>query len=63
LTSPATAQTPDTRKRGTLVITAVIIAAFVLAFFIFAGLYTDWLWFQQLGFENRAHDAVDRRPP
>jgi uncharacterized membrane protein (UPF0182 family) len=52
LTSPATAQTPDTRKRGTLVITAVIIAAVVLLFFIFAGLYADWLWFQQLGFES-----------
>ncbi|WP_240792204.1 MULTISPECIES: UPF0182 family protein [unclassified Salinibacterium] len=48
----ATSQTPATRRRGTLVITAVIIAAVVLLFFIFAGLYTDWLWFQQLGFES-----------
>lgn len=43
-------QQPANRSRGTLVITVVIIAAIVVAFFIFAGLYADWLWFQQLGF-------------
>ncbi|MCW4386529.1 UPF0182 family protein [Salinibacterium sp. SYSU T00001] len=48
----ASAQTPATKRRSTLVITAVIIAAVVLLFFIFAGLYTDWLWFEQLGFES-----------
>nr|WP_241732229.1 UPF0182 family protein [Galbitalea soli] len=33
-----------------MTITAVIIAVLVIAFFIFAGLYTDVLWFSQLGF-------------
>src|SRR5690606_1203986 len=48
----ATSQTPSTRRRGSLVITAVIIAAVVLLFFVFAGLYADWLWFEQLGFAS-----------
>ncbi|HRP99747.1 MAG TPA: UPF0182 family protein, partial [Terrimesophilobacter sp.] len=30
----------------------VVIGALVVAFFAFAGLYADWLWFQQLGFLN-----------
>src|SRR5690606_4965618 len=30
----------------------VIIAVAVVLFFIFSGLYTDWLWYQQLGFES-----------
>ncbi|TQL47392.1 hypothetical protein FB562_0449 [Homoserinimonas aerilata] len=50
--SSATTQQPASKNRGTLVITIVIIAAVVVAFFIFAGLYADWLWFQQLGFQN-----------
>ena len=29
-----------------------MIAAFVVAFFIFAGLYGDWLWYEQLGFSS-----------
>ena len=44
---------PDTaprRSRTPLAITAAIIAGLVILFFIFAGLYTDVLWFDQLGF-------------
>ncbi|WP_199220502.1 UPF0182 family membrane protein [Salinibacterium hongtaonis] len=48
----AQAQTPSSSKRGTLVITAVIIAVAVVLFFLFSGLYTDWLWYEQLGFES-----------
>jgi uncharacterized membrane protein (UPF0182 family) len=40
------------RSRSTLAISAGVIAALVIAFFIFASLYTDWLWFDQLGFVN-----------
>lgn len=40
------------RSRTPLVVSIVIIAALVIAFFIFAGIYADWLWFQQLGFLN-----------
>jgi len=38
------------RSRAPLAITAAIIAGLVILFFIFAGLYTDILWFDQLGF-------------
>jgi uncharacterized membrane protein (UPF0182 family) len=31
-------------------ITVIILAVLIILFFIFAGLYADWLWFQQLGF-------------
>jgi hypothetical protein len=31
-------------------ITAIILAALIILFFIFSGLYSDWLWFQQLGY-------------
>ncbi|WP_199184288.1 UPF0182 family protein [Cryobacterium sp. Y62] len=40
------------RSRAPLAITAAIIAGLVILFFIFAGLYTDVLWFDQLGFVN-----------
>jgi uncharacterized membrane protein (UPF0182 family) len=54
LTSTATdeQQQPRSRSRATLLITVAVIAVFVIAFFIFASLYTDWLWFSQLGFRN-----------
>ncbi|HEY1530508.1 MAG TPA: UPF0182 family protein [Galbitalea sp.] len=41
---------PATRTRATLTITAIILAVLIILFFVFAGLYSDWLWFQQLGF-------------
>jgi uncharacterized membrane protein (UPF0182 family) len=44
--------TPVNRTRATLTITAVVIAALVIAFFVIANLYTDVLWFQQLGYLN-----------
>ena len=40
------------RTRVSLTITAVVIAVIVIAFFVFANLYTDILWFDQLGFLN-----------
>lgn len=41
---------PANRTRATLTITAAILAVIVVGFFIFSGLYTDVLWFNQLGF-------------
>ncbi|WP_174843675.1 MULTISPECIES: UPF0182 family protein [unclassified Cryobacterium] len=38
------------RSRAPLAITAAIIAGLVIIFFVFAGLYADVLWFDQLGF-------------
>jgi hypothetical protein len=50
-TSSATPPTSN-RTRVTLTIAAVIIAVLVIAFFVIANLYTDVLWFDQLGFLN-----------
>ena len=48
----ATAPLPASRTRVALTITAVIVAALVVVFFIFSGLYADILWFDQLGYLN-----------
>ena len=48
----STANPPASRTRVTLAITAAIVAVLVVIFFIVAGLYTDVLWFDQLGFLN-----------
>lgn len=47
-----TAPLPASRTRVALTITAVIVAALVVVFFIFSSLYTDVLWFDQLGYLN-----------
>ncbi|MFZ6991031.1 UPF0182 family protein [Curtobacterium sp. RRHDQ66] len=38
--------------RVPIVVTIIVLAALVIAFFIFASLYTDYAWFAQLGFQN-----------
>lgn len=38
------------RTRATLVVTAAVLAVIVVLFFAFASLYTDVLWFEQLGY-------------
>jgi uncharacterized membrane protein (UPF0182 family) len=43
--------TPN-RSRRIIAISLAIIAALVVAFFVFANLYADWLWFDQLGFAS-----------
>ena len=48
-TSAPTPATPS-RTRRIVAISLAIIVALVVAFFIFANLYADWLWYQQLGF-------------
>lgn len=50
MTSTATPQV--SRTRSALTLTAVILAAIVVIFFIFSGFYTDFLWFDQLGFQS-----------
>jgi uncharacterized membrane protein (UPF0182 family) len=53
LTSSVPSANPAaSRSRRTLAVTAAIIAALVVAFFIFTSLYTDVLWYDQLGFVN-----------
>ncbi|HEY8589678.1 MAG TPA: UPF0182 family protein, partial [Naasia sp.] len=41
---------PRRKNRATLAVTAGIVAGLLVLFFIFAGLYADILWFDQLGF-------------
>lgn len=41
---------PRRKNRATLTVTAGIVAGLLVLFFIFAGLYADILWFDQLGF-------------
>ncbi|MEP6478349.1 MAG: UPF0182 family protein [Rhodoglobus sp.] len=46
----STTSRPASRTRATLTITAIVIAVLVIAFFVASGLYTDVLWYDQLGF-------------
>jgi len=48
VTSAATP--PANRSRATLAIAAAIVGALVVLFFVFANVYTDVLWFDQLGY-------------
>ncbi|MEQ6898922.1 UPF0182 family protein [Microbacterium sp. KR10-403] len=50
--TPAPAEATPRRSRRVIAISLVIIAALVVAFFVFANLYTDWLWYDQLGYAN-----------
>ncbi|MCU1557791.1 MAG: hypothetical protein JWN09_1786, partial [Microbacteriaceae bacterium] len=43
---------PAPRSRATILITIAVVAVLIILFFIFASLYTDWLWFDQLGYLN-----------
>lgn len=51
MTSPASDE-PARPNRAPLAITVAIVAGLVMAFFAFAGLYADVLWFDQVGFLN-----------
>ncbi len=46
----STANPPANRTRATIAIGAAILAVLVILFFVFAGLYADVLWFDQLGY-------------
>lgn len=50
-TSAPTPATPRTSRR-ILAISLVVIAALIVGFFIFANLYTEFLWFDQLRFAS-----------
>ena len=50
MTTPAAA--PARRRRAALAITLGVVVVLLIGFFLFAGLYTDALWFGQLGFQN-----------
>lgn len=51
-TTSAPAPATPSRPRRILGITVAIVAALVVAFFVFASLYADWLWYRQLEFEG-----------
>ncbi|MBA4246912.1 MAG: hypothetical protein C0444_01260 [Microbacterium sp.] len=48
----STATPPANRSRATLAISAAVVGVLVVLFFVFANVYTDILWFDQLGFVN-----------
>ncbi|HWS51937.1 MAG TPA: UPF0182 family protein [Microbacterium sp.] len=50
-TSAPNPATPRTSRR-IITISLVIIAALIAAFFVFASLYTEFLWFDQVGFSG-----------
>lgn len=52
MTSSQSERKQPTRSRTPLVAAIAVIVALVIGFFIFAGLYADWLWYSQLGFVN-----------
>lgn len=49
-----TAPTPAAprRSRRIIAVSLAVIAALVAAFFLFANLYADWLWYDQLGYTS-----------
>jgi uncharacterized membrane protein (UPF0182 family) len=49
-TSAPNQATPPNRSRRIISISLAVIAVLVVAFFVFANLYADWMWFSQLGF-------------
>lgn len=50
-TSAPNPATPRTSRR-IFGISLAIIAALIAGFFVFASLYTEYLWFDQVGFEE-----------
>ncbi|MGZ0710491.1 UPF0182 family membrane protein (plasmid) [Coraliomargarita sp. W4R53] len=48
--APAPATVP--RSRRVVAISLAILAGLVVAFFAFANLYSEWLWYEQLGFDS-----------
>jgi uncharacterized membrane protein (UPF0182 family) len=53
MTSASTVRSESpNRRRLPLAITLVVVGALVVAFFLFTGLYTDYLWFSQLGYAS-----------
>jgi uncharacterized membrane protein (UPF0182 family) len=50
--STSSARSSASRTRVTLTVSAIVIAVLVIAFFVFSNLYTDVLWFDQLGYLN-----------
>ena len=47
---PPSAQTRGPRRRGALLPTLAILALLLVGFALFAGYYTDWLWYKAAGF-------------
>jgi uncharacterized membrane protein (UPF0182 family) len=51
-TTSAPNQATPSRTRRIIAITLAVIAALVVAFFVFANLYADWLWYDQLAYRE-----------
>ena len=48
----STTARPTRRPRGALLPTVAILAALVVAFTLFSGIWTDGLWYRSLGFHQ-----------
>ncbi|UNK69752.1 UPF0182 family protein [Microbacterium sp. H1-D42] len=51
-TTPAPQQATPSTSRRIIVISVAVIAALIAGFFVFASLYTEYLWFDQLDFAS-----------
>ncbi|WP_423923223.1 UPF0182 family protein [Frigoribacterium sp. 2-23] len=52
MTSSASSRPARRSPRLPILVTVAVLAALIIAFFIFSSLLTDYLWYQQLGFAN-----------
>ncbi|MGE7438345.1 UPF0182 family membrane protein [Kitasatospora sp. NPDC001175] len=43
---------PPSRRARVLLLTAAVLTALIAAFVVFAGVWTDWLWFRSLGYSS-----------
>ncbi len=48
--SPSPSRPARLKRRSALMPTIIVVAALVVAVLVFSGIYTDFLWFNQLGF-------------
>ena len=51
-TTAPTPKSPPSTMRRVITIAVIVIAALVAGFFLFANLYADFLWYDQLGFDS-----------
>lgn len=49
---PISAERRPATRRGALLPTLLILAGVVIGFFVFSRLWTEWLWFDQLGYSE-----------
>ncbi len=51
-TTPQPSQAAPARSRRAILVSLLVLVALVVGFFVFSGLYADWLWYTQLGYQG-----------